>query len=178
MPTFYTPRKWVKAHPDQNAAGEQGRERGYATVARLHNDIDSLFDGFISPWLDFDLLGRRNLKPSAAGTVTPRLDVHSDDQKYTITAELPGVSMSDVSLEVKENTLHLRGEKKVESEEEKKDYHISERMYGSFERALSLPEDAVVDAIKASQKDGVLTVTIPRKQPEKAATRSITIDQG
>jgi HSP20 family protein len=156
---------------------DQGRDRGYATVARLHNDIDRLFDGFISPWLDFDLLGRRNAKP-VGGSVIPRLDVHSDDKNYTVTAELPGVPMSDISLEVKENTLYMRGEKKVESTEEKKDYHISERMYGSFERALALPEDAMVEEIKASHKDGILTVVIPRKAPEQPSSRSITINQG
>ncbi|MDR1776842.1 MAG: Hsp20/alpha crystallin family protein [Desulfovibrio sp.] len=166
----FTPARWFRVHPDTQE--QSGNRHEQVAVARLHNDIDRLFDGLLGPWFnEFPVRGR------GAGILMPKLDVHSDDKEYVITVELPGVPLEHVSLEVRENMLRLSGEKK-ETREEKGDTHVSERRYGSFERALSLPEDAVVEDIKASHKDGILTVTIPKKSPEKASSRVIEINQG
>ena len=105
----------------------------------------------------------------------PRLDVSSDEKAYSVTAELPGVRPDDVKIEVRDNALIIHGEKKNEHTEEKKDYYLSERSYGSFERVLTLPEDAVVDEIKATHKDGVLSIAIPRKEPDKPHSKTIEI---
>ncbi|MBQ7607403.1 MAG: Hsp20/alpha crystallin family protein [Desulfovibrionaceae bacterium] len=102
----------------------------------------------------------------------PSLDITSDEKAYTIHAEIPGMSKDDVKLEVHEHTLVLSGEKKEERKDGKTS-HVIERRYGSFERTMTLPDDADIDHITASNKDGVLTITIPRtahKENRKAIT--------
>ena len=95
----------------------------------------------------------------------PTVDITSDAKAYTVHAELPGVDKKDVKLEVHDHLLTLTGEKKEEktSEDEKKAWHLSERCFGSFTRSLQLPEDADIEKITAQHKDGVLTITVPRK---------------
>nr|WP_281357791.1 Hsp20/alpha crystallin family protein [Desulfobacter latus] len=93
----------------------------------------------------------------------PRLDLSATDKEYTVSLEIPGVSEKDVNLELADDTLIIRGEKKQKKEEKKKNFYRLERSYGSFQRTLSLPEDADKDNIKADFKNGVLNITIPRK---------------
>lgn len=81
----------------------------------------------------------------------------------------------DVRLEVANDTLTIRGEKKQETEEKKKDFYRMERSYGAFQRVLSLPEDADQDNIRATFKKGVLTVTMPRKALPESAVEQIEV---
>lgn len=96
------------------------------------------------------------------------------------TVELPGVAQDQVNIEVRDNMLIVEGEKKNETEDkdEKKGYYRMERSYGSFRRVLSLPEDVETDKITATHKDGVLSIEIPRKEPEKPAARKIEVVKG
>lgn len=89
--------------------------------------------------------------------------------------ELPRVEESDVRLELAEDTLKIKGEKKQETEEKKSDFSRVERSYGSFQRTLSLPEDAEQDGIEAKFSKGVLTVTLPRKAAPKVEAKRISI---
>ena len=89
--------------------------------------------------------------------------------------ELPGVEPENVAVEVRENALVVSGEKKRDSEEENKNQHVMERVYGSFQRVLALPDDADVDSIAATHKNGVLSVVIPRKAPAAAEAKTIEI---
>jgi len=159
---------------------EDSRQRGYTPVLQLHDDIDRLFDGMfrsmLNPWHGVDFMPRwARTGEHKCSCLLPRLDVCSDEKAYTVTAELPGVKPDAVKCEVRDRALVISGEKKDESEEEKKDFFVNERCYGSFERVLTLPEDAEVDEIRASHKDGVLTITIPRHEPEKPQARAIDI---
>ena len=158
-------------------------------MTQLHDEIDRLFNGMfgglVAPWDNFytDMMPDNARKALADVSISPRVELSSDDKVYTLTAELPGVDPADVKLEVRDNMLFLRGEKKRDSytpkqEDESKDerrVHVTERAYGSFERAMTLPEDADVEAIKASHKDGVLTVLIPRKEDEAPKSRTIEV---
>jgi HSP20 family protein len=179
----FSPRRWPGINSVPAARADDAvRSGGHTPVVQLRDEIDKLFDdmfqNMLSPWTDFGVsLRGRPVRLSGIPAVAPRLDVSSDEKMYTITVELPGVSPGDVSLEVRENVLSLRGEKKQERKEENADVHINERSFGSFERALALPDDAVSDEIKASHKDGVLTISIPRREPEKPASRTISINQ-
>ena len=151
----------------------------YAPVHHLHNEIDKLFDGllggFAHPWDDaFPRAWNRAIADTA--TLMPKLDIASTDKEYRVAVELPGVAPSEVKLEVKDNELVLSGEKKQEvCEGDEQKCHVTERSYGTFERAFSLPEDADVENIGACHKDGVLTITIPRKEPEKPQAKAIEI---
>jgi HSP20 family protein len=105
---------------------------------------------------------------------TPAIDMCEGDQAFTLTAELPGFSKDDVQVELKNNRLTLKGERKRESDVQEKQYRRVERVYGAFERSIKLP--AVVDADKAEAtfKDGVLKLTLPKAEEAKPKPISIT----
>jgi HSP20 family protein len=102
-----------------------------------------------------------------AARLAPAVDVSESEKSYSITVELPGVKKDDVTVEVHENVLSIRGEKKSEREEKKDKTHWVERTYGSFSRSFTLPPTAVSEDLKASFNDGVLTVELPKKEEVK-----------
>lgn len=120
-----------------------------------------------------DELFRERPWAGAGRGLLPAIDVSDDDQRYTITVELPGASKEDVHVELQEGMLTIRGEKKREREEKKERRRYVERSYGSFSRSFRLPPDADPDRLDASFKDGVLTVAIPKT--EEAKPRMIAI---
>ena len=128
----------------------------------LQQEIDRLFDGF-----------SRGFSGFPAREMMPSMDLSETDKEIEITAELPGLEEKDIQLNVADNVLTIRGEKKNEREETKKDYHLVERSYGSFTRAVQLPEGVNADGIKAVMSKGVLKVTVPKPAP--AQTKKIDI---
>ncbi len=103
-----------------------------------------------------------------AEAFSPATDITEDDGRYIVTAELPGTKRSDVSVEVADGVLTIRGEKKSEREEKSEKRRYVERSFGSFSRAFTLPSDADEAKIEASFKDGVLTVTLAKSEQRKA----------
>lgn len=129
-------------------------------------DIESLFDRYTMhlPWP----AGRAS--SMLGGTDwNPRVDIVESDDSYRIQADIPGVSKDDLKVAVQDGVLTIQGERKQEQEEENKRFHRVERFYGSFTRSFTLPEDADVNALKASASEGQLTVTIPRKASSPAS---------
>jgi HSP20 family protein len=126
-------------------------------LSLLQQEIDRLFDGFA-----------RNLSGRVAGALMPSMDMSETDKEIEITAELPGLEDKDVQLNVADNILTIRGEKKNEREEKDKDYHLLERNYGSFVRTVELPPGVDPDSIKAEIAKGVLKVTVPKPAPSQA----------
>jgi HSP20 family protein len=105
---------------------------------------------------------------------SPSVNVEESKDELLLTAELPGMGIDDIEIEVENNVLSLRGEKKqIREEKDDRRYHVWERAYGSFERQFTLPRTVKTEGISASFKDGVLHVQMP-KAPE-AKTRKIAI---
>lgn len=158
--------------------------QGYTPVDQLHNEIDKLFGSFFggafSPWGAFTGLTPHMNAEAESDMLIPRMDLSVSDKAYRATVELPGVAQDQVNIEVRDNMLIVEGEKKNEAEEkdEKSGYCRVERSYGSFRRAISLPEDAEIDKISATHKDGVLNIEIPRQEPEKPTARKIEVMKG
>jgi HSP20 family protein len=142
-----------------------GRDRSIAAnpFMSLQREIDRLFDDFTRGFPTF---------PTIAGTgpttLMPSVDVTETDKEIEITAELPGLEEKDVQVNLSDNLLTIRGEKKAEKEQKDKNYRLVERSYGSFERTLELPEGINADAIKANISKGVLKVTVPKPAPAQA----------
>ncbi len=140
-----------------------GRDRSVARsdnpFMSLQRQVDRLFDDFTRGFPVFGD-GKAGLLPS--------MDVTETDKEIEITAELPGLEEKDVQINVADNLLTIRGEKKSEKEEKDKNYRLIERSYGSFERTLELPDGVNADAIKANIAKGVLKVTIPKPAPAQA----------
>jgi HSP20 family protein len=115
----------------------------------------------------------REWPATRARELVPAMDVTENEQRYTLTVELPGSTKDDVHVELQEGMLTIHGEKKSEREEKKEHRRYVERCYGSFSRSFRLPPDADAEHLDASFKDGVLTITIPKT--EEAKPRSIAI---
>jgi len=139
-------------------------------ISRLFEDVDrglwrspfgrSIFD--VEPFWSRQL---------TTGSTAPAVDIAEKDNAYDLTAELPGMDEKNVEVKLVNGSLTIKGEKKEEKEEKKKDYYLSERTFGSFERSFTLPEGVDTDKIEASFKKGVLTIKLPKKpeaiKPEK-----------
>jgi len=133
------------------------RPRRYAPVASY--DLDRVFDRMMRSWPSPVLPAELDWSPS--------VDVSESDDEIVVKAEIPGVNLEDVDISIDDNHLIISGEKKQESEEKSKNYHSVERSYGSFRRSLALPSGVDVDNIKASSKDGVLSIQIPKSDDKK-----------
>lgn len=145
-------------------------------LLQFHQEVDRLFNNLMSGFGVPSLFDRENAPMLAqAGWLRPNVDIAATDKQYTITVEVPGVEENDVALELVDDSLVIRGEKKLEKEEKDKEFYRVERSYGSFRRVLSLPEDADRDRIEARFKNGVLTVNLPRKAATKITGRRIEI---
>lgn len=151
----------------------------HSPMQQLHREIDRLFDqtfrGFGLPPFGFE----RSVEPAMVdGMIKPTLNLGATDSEYSITVEIPGVDEKDLSVEISNDTLTIRGEKKQELEEKDKNYYRMECSYGTFQRVLSLPEDADQESVKAVFKKGVLTVTLPRKALPKSTAKQIAVTSG
>lgn len=121
------------------------------------------------------LLGSNVLNSSLAGDFRANLDISGTDKEYEVSIDLPGMSDSDIQIDVTGNVMTIRGEKEETNENKEKQYYRVERSYGAFQRTLSLPDDANKDDISATMKDGVLTVRIPRLALPKEEVKRISI---
>jgi HSP20 family protein len=103
----------------------------------------------------------------------PRVDIVEQDGGYELVADLPGLKKEDIKIEIQENMLTLRGEKKFEDEKKEKNYRLCERYHGEFVRTFALPENVNMEGIVAEFKDGVLKLEIPKT--EKAKPKQIEV---
>jgi HSP20 family protein len=133
-------------------------KRGRNELAKLHDEMDSLFDGF------FRGLGR----PFAGYRAWPVIDVAEKDDAIVVRAEVPGCEPGDIDISVYANTLTISGEKKESREEKEQGYYHMESTHGSFRRDITLPADVDQDQIDATCRDGILSITLPKAEKTKA----------
>jgi HSP20 family protein len=105
----------------------------------------------------------------------PSVDVYEDGNEVVVKAELPGVKKEDISITLEDDELVLKGERKSEKEIKEEHYYRTERQYGSFYRRLPVPAGTTVEAIKASFKDGVLEIHMPKPSEAKPAAKQIKV---
>lgn len=103
----------------------------------------------------------------SSGAWTPPVDIYETDEALILQAELPGFSKDDVSVELKDNTLTLRGERKRSHEVKEENYQRMERTYGAFQRSFVLPTTVDQNRVMASVKDGVLELKLPKAEAAK-----------
>jgi HSP20 family protein len=130
-------------------------------------EIDRMFEEF--PFLRFprlsDIEPLRRLRESRLAA--PTLDMYEEKNEVVVKAELPGMAKEDIDIRLSDSTLTLKGEKKKEEEVKEKDYYRCEREYGSFLRTVKLPAEVKADGAKATFKDGVLEVRLPKSDEAK-----------
>lgn len=131
----------------------------------LKEEMDKLFEDF------FDKTG---FPVAKEGVWLPAIDIHETKKDVVVSLDLPAVDPKDVSISIIEDKLTVKGERKKEEETKEADYYRSERIYGSFQRVVQLPTEVVADKAKATYKDGVLKITVPKSQ--KAMPKEIKVE--
>lgn len=154
--------------PDENSGTESTNGKSVAVTrnrpvgfADLREEIDRLWQtALANPWRPF-----RTVLPEP---VFPAMDVFEKDGKLQVHAELPGMTEKDIDISIDGDTMTISGEKTQTQEVNEKDYHRSERTYGSFSRQITLPAGADTDNVSAEFKNGVLQVVVPVSTPQPA----------
>ncbi len=132
-------------------------------LEEMRKDMDRLFDEFFSP-----VTRRRRgwLKPEM-GVIVPNIEMYDRKNEIVLKAELPGVDKENIDLTITKDSITLRGEVKKEEEIKEEDYYASERSYGSFTRTIALPAEVDSEKSKASFKNGVLEIVLPKREEAK-----------
>lgn len=137
----------------------------------IRRAMDRFYDDFLTD------VGYSGIDTLAEGiqNFSPRVDIEDKDDIIIVTAEIPGLTEKDIHVEADNEYLTIRGEKKSHHEEKRGSYSCAERSYGNFERVMRMPGKIDKDAIKATMKEGVLSVTIPRPAEAKKELRKIPV---
>lgn len=149
-------------------------------VSTLHDAVDELFDSFNAQFGGFEnLTGRSWLLPwraqNAEMTLRPRMDFEQNENGYMLTAEVPGMNPKDIDISFDGRMLMLKGEKHDSRSEERTNWFVNERSYGSWMRTMAMPDDADTDAITARYTNGLLEVSIPRNAAAAESVKKIEV---
>lgn len=143
------------------------------TLAPRTAPFTSFLNDFFSPGFPFEtsaamspFAAMREFAANTAKNWTPAIDIQRCDGNLVVTAELPGLKKDDIKVEVADKLLVIEGERKQEHKEDHQGYHRYERSYGSFYRAIPLPEGVKADEAKAELDNGLLKITIPAPQAQ------------
>jgi HSP20 family protein len=168
----------VPVEVGQKEMEQPAASREWRVLQNVRKEIDRLFEGF-------NLRSWRLPFARAPGEIEPlwrsdtswgsAVDVVDKEHGYEITAELPGMDPSNISVKFSTGTLTIKGEKKVEKEEKGKDYVLSERRWGSFQRSFRVPASIDEEKIEATFSNGVLTIVLPKSAEAQKAEKTIDI---
>lgn len=138
----------------------------------MRRDMDRLFEEFFVP----GQRGRRGwpVAQGGGGVIVPAIEMYDRGDEIVVRAEVPGITREDIDLTITEDTLTLKGEVRKEEEVKEEGYYTREIHYGSFARTISLPVAIHSEKVKASFKDGVLEILLPKK--EEARHKEIKIE--
>ncbi len=142
------------------------RWRPFRDLATMQEEMNRLFDRL------FERFPER--KEFGEGLWSPCVDISETKDEIVVTAEIPGMKKDDIKISLNDNILTLKGEKRQEKKVEEENYHRIERSYGAFHRSFTLPTTVQQDQVKATYKDGVLKVRLPKA--EEAKPKEIAIE--
>jgi HSP20 family protein len=141
-----------------------------ADVAVLQNRLNSIFSDFARPEGEQESL--------AMGSFIPPVDVYEDAHQLALKLEVPGIKQQDLDVQVENQTLTVKGERKFEKDEKEENFHRIERRYGSFTRSFTLPPTVDSSAVKATYEQGVLTISLAKKEAAKPKQVKVEIGSG
>lgn len=136
------------------------------SLQRVHSDLDQLFNH----WPNYDA---DDDSTNVFSTWMPSIDIKDEEERYVLTADVPGVNAKEIDITMENGVLTIQGERKTRMDDESKHYRRSERIQGKFYRRFSLPDTIDGEGIQAKSKDGVLEVIIPKQ--DKAKPKRITV---
>jgi HSP20 family protein len=176
LKNVFTPWNWFKKEEEtKHVPVHVAKQVNDHPLDRLHHEMNQLFDNFFRGFPLSPISA--GLKDSWPGLMRPQVDISEGKTIYTITVEVPGVEEKDIELTIADGTLTIRGEKRHEQESHENQYHRVERSYGSFQRVISLPDNANEQEVKAEFKHGVLTITVGKTNQAKSTGRKIVINE-
>lgn len=124
-----------------------------------------------------DMMSRLFNEPAGARPWSPAVDIAETDNELVLKADVPGVKLDDINIEVENGTLSISGSRSHSSEGNAGGYHRQERFYGSFHRAFVLPETVDLEKVAAGYENGVLTITMPKKEVAKPRTIKVGVNK-
>ncbi len=131
---------------------------------------------FSSPLRLFqDAVNRLFSEPVTTRPWAPPVDILETENELVLKADLPDINLKDVDIQIEQGTLTMRGERKFEKTDKGQGYHRIERSYGQFVRCFALPDTVDTDNVKADYKQGVLTLTLPKKEVAKPKTIKVQV---
>ena len=142
----------------------------FKDLSAIQDRINRLFDESLSRSKFFDKEG------IASGFWSPAVDIYETESDIVLKAELPEVNQKDININIENNVLTLKGERKFEKETKEENFHRIERSYGSFSRSFNLPGSIDKDNVKASYKNGVLKITMPKKEESKPKQITVNVE--
>ncbi len=145
------------------------RWQPFRDLVTTQDRFDRLFNDTLSRFFDDGEVISRSWAPA--------VDIYETDQDVVLKAELPGLDPKDVEIRVEDGTLYLKGQRKFENEVKEENYHRVERSYGSFTRSFALPSSVNSEKAKAEYKDGLLTLTLPKREEAKPKTIQINVSK-
>jgi HSP20 family protein len=148
----------------------------FARLRQMTSEMDRMFE--TSAWPSFRWPFFQTQPAAESATWVPGIDVFEKDNRLVTKIDLPGMKKEDVKVEVTEGHLAISGERKSESEEKKEHFYRCEREYGSFYRAVPLPDGVKLEDVKATFADGVLEVSVPMPAKPEAKARQVEIQDG
>ncbi len=170
----------IPVQTEDKAATQNPLATALRPLENLRRQVDRLFEDFDRGWhlpfsrgsaFDREPFWRRELSFSGM----PAVDIIEKEDAFEITAELPGMDEKNIEIKLSNGTLTIKGEKKDEREEKKKDYYLSERHYGSFQRTFGLPDGVDPEKIEAHFSKGVLSLHLPKKPDAQKPEKTIPI---
>jgi HSP20 family protein len=142
------------------------------SVALLQNRLNSIFSDFANP------TGEPQNESLNAGNFIPPVDIYEDAHRLVLNLEAPGIPLDDLQISVENQTLTVKGERKFVQDEKEENFHRIERRYGSFVRSFSLPPTVETESAQASYENGVLTMTLQKKEVAKSKQVKIEVTTG
>ncbi|HEX2930388.1 MAG TPA: Hsp20/alpha crystallin family protein [Candidatus Binatia bacterium] len=149
--------------------------RPFMDLTRWERDMDRMMEDFFGrrmrPWWP-----ERWFKGEGLDVRVPTVDVYEEKDDIVVKAELPGMDKENIEVNLTDHTLTIKGEKKKEEEVKQENYYRSERSYGTFFRTVELPKDVHADKVKASFKNGILEVRMPKTEEAKAKEIKVKVE--
>ncbi len=160
----------MKAEESRALSPFEAMERRFSAMERMFEDFFRRPFSLLAPsrWPGMTL--------PTAGEISPSIDVYEEGDFVVVKAELPGMKKEDLSVDFSDGAVTISGEKKQEEKVEHKNYHMVERSYGSFTRSFFLPTEVIAGKAKATFKDGVLEIRVPKTEEAKKKERKIPIE--
>jgi len=138
----------------------------FRDLSTLQERVNRLFVGTLGPFRGEEALSRW----------APPVDIYETEQEIVLKADLPEVKLEDVDIRVENNTLTVKGERRMENEVKEDNYHRVERYYGGFARTFSLPNTVDAEKIRADYNDGVLRITMPKREEAKPKQIKVSVN--